>query len=323
MNKRSIATMMFLIALALMVWVISTQPRPGSPLAYATFTPAPMSGSSQEAAYAAAQATHASGQSEILELSHQATAVSLKMNQAADVAAQATLDYYQRELIELSIQSTQVSENMARAAATQQFITEQTEMAWNVATTAQSQAATATYSAYILDITQTAQAQAILDAHVAETAQANATRTAYSLTATPAAAIQADIARARNESDRRASWEEYIVNISKVTVPLVVLLLIVGGVMAYGRLMPVLESRLRNLRGNGKIGPLPQTDGMIVDPDPDWRRPKQLELRRLKHPQFSSDETPQVEIVGPSEPSVTNWVTEAERKLRTHGRIQP
>ena len=107
----------------------------------------------------------------------------------------------QRQMMELAYQATAVSLNMAQAAATQQFITEQTQMVWNATATAQSQAATATYSAYILNVTQTAQAQAILDVQATQTAQANATLTAYSLTATPWAALQAEIVRTRNESE--------------------------------------------------------------------------------------------------------------------------
>ena len=127
-----------------------------------------------QGAYAAAQATLDAGPRQAMELSYQATVVSLNMDQAANAAAQTTMDYNQRQLMELSIRGTEVSQNMARAAATQQFIAEQTQLAWNAMTTAQSQAATE-YAA------QTAQAQA------------NATQTAYSLTATPWAAIQAGI----------------------------------------------------------------------------------------------------------------------------------
>jgi hypothetical protein len=36
-----------------------------------------------------------------------------------------------------------------------------------------------------------------------------------------------------------------------------------------------------------------------------------------------SNETPQVEIIDPAEPSVTNWITEAEQKLRANGWLQP
>jgi hypothetical protein len=42
-------------------------------------------------------------------------------------------------------------------------------------------------------------------------------------------------------------------------------------------------------------------------------------LRLLKRAQLPSDEMPQVEIIGSSEPSVTNWITEAEQKLRSNG----
>ena len=122
---------------------------------------------------------------------------SLNMDQAADAAAQATVDYNQRQLMELSIRGTEVSQDMAWAAATQQFIVEQTQLAWNATATAQSQAATATYSTYVLNVTQTAQAQAILDVQTTHTAQAHATQTAYSLTATPFAVLQAEIVEPR------------------------------------------------------------------------------------------------------------------------------
>jgi len=325
MNKRRIATMMILtlMVLALMACESATPPGPGSLYAYPTFTPSPLSGNNQGAAYAAAQATLASGQSEMIELSHQATVVSLNMDQAANAAAQATMDYYQRQLMELSIQGTEVSQNMARAAATQQFIKKQTQMAWNATATAQSQAATATYSAYILNVTQTAQAQAILDVQATNSAQANATLTAYSLTATPWAGIQADIVQTRNESGRRAWWGDFVVTPLKVIlITLVVLLLILGGVMAYWRLLPVLELRLRTISSDND-SPLLLVDGTIVDPDPPHRRLTRWVLRQPNLPQHPSDETPQVEIIGPSEPSVTNWITEAEQKLRTDGRIQP
>ena len=259
--------------------------------------------------YAAAQATLDFGQSQMEELSHQATVVGLNMAQAANAEAQTTLDYNERQMMELAYQATVVSLNMAQAAATQQFITQQTQIAWNTTATAQSQAATATYSAYVLNATQTAQAQAILDVQATHTAQAHATQTAYSLTATPFAALQAHIVRTRNEAERRALWGEFVVTPLKVILlTLVVLLLIVGGVMAYRRLMPVLELRLRTIwRDNDS--PLLLVDGVLVDSDPPHRLP--------------SDETPHVEIVGPSEPSVTNWITEAEQKLRTDGWIQP
>ncbi len=315
--------------------------------------------------YVDAQSTLDYGQSQLQELSHQATVVGMDMAQAANAAEQATLDSSERQMMELAYQATAVSLNMAQAAATQQFIVEQTQMIWNatadsqsqVATaiysahslnvtqtaqvqaildlhaaetahalvitqqfdtdqtqvawiaeaTAQSQAATATYSAYSLNVTKTAQAQAIIDVQATQAAQANATQTAYSLTATPWTAFQAEIVRTRNEAERRALWGEFVVTPLKVIlITLVVLLLIVGGVIAYLRLIPVLELRLRTIARYNK-SPLLLMDGMIVETNP---------------PRLSSDGTPQVEIVDPSEPSITNWITEAEKELRSDDRKQ-
>jgi len=313
-TRQRIAMMLILplIVLALLACESTASTVPGWPSAYLTPSPSLLPG---QAAYAAAQSTLAAGQNQVDELSHQATMVSLNMAQAADAKAQSTLDYNQRQLMELSIRGTEVSQNMAQAAATQKFLTEQTQMALNAAATAQSNAATATYSAYVRNVTQTAQAQVILYIHAAQTAQANATLTAYSLTATPWAAIQAAIVRTRKEAERQALWKEFVVTPLKVILStVVVLLLIVGGVMAYRRLMPVLELRLRTItRRNGNDSPLLLMDGMIVDHDPSHRRLTQWVL------QLPSDKPVQVEIIGPFDPTVTHWITEAEQQLRTDG----
>jgi hypothetical protein len=298
------------MAVALLACDNVTEPLPGS-----IGTPQP--------GYDAAQSTLDYGQSQMKELSHQATVVALNMAQAANAAEQATLDYHQRQMMELAYQATAVSLNMAQAAATQQFIAEQTQMAGNATATAQSQAATATYSTYVLNVTQTAQAQAMLDVQSTQTAQANATQTAYSLTATPWAAFQADIVRTRNVAERRALWGDYVVTPLKVILStLVVLLLIVGGMLAYRRLMPVLELRLRTISRDND-SPLLLVDGTFVDPDPQNRRLTQRGSRRLIHPRLPSDSAIQVEIIDSSEPSITNWITEAEQKLRSDGWIQP
>jgi hypothetical protein len=310
-NRRSIATILIFtnMALVLLACEIVTEPMPGS-----IETP--------QSVYIAAQATLASGQNEMMELSHQATLVSLNMGQAANTAAQTTMDYNQRQLMELSIRGTEISQNIAQAAATQQFIIEQTQMAWNSTASAQSQAATATFSTYILNITQTAQAQGILNVHAEETAQANATQTAYSLTATPWAAIQADIVRTRNEAERRVFWGELIVTpLKAILLTLVVLLLFVGGVIAYQRLMPVLGLRLRTIVSRDNDSSLPLIGGMIVDPASPHRRLTPREPHQVYLTRRSNDETPKVEIIDPSEPSVINWITEAEQKLHSDGWI--
>jgi hypothetical protein len=302
MKKRRIVTIIMiatLMVLALRAYKSATRPESGSPIAFPTSTPSPFPGYQGEA-HAAAQATLVSGQSEIMELSQQANIISLDMDRAANAAAQATMDYNQRQLMELSIRATEVSQNMAQAAATQ------------------SQAATAAYSAYLQNVTQIEQAQAMLDDQANQRAQANAALTAYSLTATPWAVIQSEIARTQNEAKLRTLWGDLVVTPLKVVLlTLIVLLLIVGAVIVYWRLTPLLELRLRTISRNS---PLLVVDGMIVGPDPPRRRLKQLNLRLLKH-RHSGDETSRVEIIGSSEPFLTNWIAEAEQNLRISGRM--
>lgn len=288
-----------------------------------------------QAANAAEQETLDYNELQMMELSYQATAVSLNMAQAA-----ATLQFITNQTQMVSNAATaesraataymlSVTQN-ARAqaildiyaaetaqanAATQQFITEQTQMVWNTTATAQSQAVTATYSAYLLNVTQTAQAQAILDIQATQAAQENATQRAYSLTATPGAAIQAGI-------ERRALWDEFVITpLKAILITLVVLLLILGGVMAYRRLIPVLELRLRTIARRDE-SPLLLVDGIFVDSAAD-NRASTREMRLLKDPQHPGDETLQVEIIAPSEPSIVNWIVEAEMKLRADGWIHP
>jgi len=319
MNKRFIAAIIFLalMVLALMACEMVLPPAPGTPFTYPSFTPATVN---QELAYAAAQATMDSGQNEAYWLSQQATVVSLNMQQAANAAAQATVDDYLRQLMELSIRGTEISQNMAMAAATQQSIVGLTQLAANATADTQSLAATATYSAFILNVTQAAQLQVMLNLQTTQTAQAYATQTSQSLTATPFAALQAEIVRSQNESDRRALWGEFVVTPLKVIlITIVVVLLIVGGVFAFVRLVPALELRLRTIITRDNETPVLLVDGMSIDPDPLHQQLAQEELRQLNPPSHPSDELPQVEIIGPDEPSVINWITEAEQQLRFEG----
>jgi hypothetical protein len=214
--------------------------------------------------------------------------------------AQSTLDRGWNELDEISRQGTAVSIEMAQAAATQQAILEQTRFASNAEAVALDQAATekslddaATQAAYNLSITQTAQAQAILDVQAAQTAQVNATGTAFSLTATPLAALQADLARIQAEADQVARWENYVVAPLKAAFWLAAgLLLIVGVLLAYRWLMGA---------------PIPVVQ--VIQPI------KQRALQLIKPRRRLNDGALRVEIVGPSDPSVVNWIAEAEEKL--------
>ncbi len=277
MDKRLVATAISLMVLASLACVSSTPPAPGtSSYAYATFTPSPGSENSHEASYAAAQATLTAGQNRAMELSHQATVVSLDMEQAAAIAAQATIDYDQRRMMELSIEATEVSLNMSRAAATQQFIQDQAQLAQNATTADQSQAATATAqsqaatviahnqavaatatAAHILRVTETAQAQAILVGHAAETRAGARHADSLSVDSHTARRRPAYIVRTREGRERRALWGGV-----PPGPPVAVL---TTWSLSYSlsaefwpsdRLMPVLEYRLRNPRGSGNASPL-------------------------------------------------------------------
>ena len=300
---RRAATLLILAFLSLAL--LACEIDPAAPVIVSFATPQP---------YVAAQSTLEYGQRQMDELSHQATVVGWNLAQAANESEQATLVYDQRQLMELAYQATTVSLNMAQAAATQQYIA-------NAAAIAQSQAATATYSAYIRNITQTAQAQAILDVHATETAEAIAALTAIPQTITPLAETQAAILFEQRKYERQSNWGELVTPLMIILTTLVIVLLIVGGVSAFRRFMPVLEYRMRNPGDNGDQRPLILMDGMIVDLDARHRRLTPNEPGQAFLPQLPNDETILVEIIGPSEPSIINWIAEAEQKLRSDGKI--
>lgn len=304
MMIRRFVAVLVIATLLVVVYTIATRPAFVSPTAYSTVAPIPLPGYDQDTAYVAAQATLAAGQSEVEEMSQQATMSSLSRSQAANAADQATLDHNQRQLLDLSIRATEISQNMAGAAATQQFIVEQAQMAKNATVAAQSLDATATHAVYMFDVTRRAQA-----------AQADATRTAFSLTATPLAAIQADIALTQSEAARRAWWDEVVLTpLTALLLLLTVLLLIAGAVRAYLQLMPLLKLRLGTV---SRIDHSPRlmVDGIVVDSENHrqlgTRQPREVYLRPLP-----SGKPVEVEIIGPSEPAIINWITEAEQKLR-------
>ena len=292
----------------------------------------------QAAADVAAQATLDFGQNQMNELNNQATAVGLAMAQAADAAAQSTLDVNQSRMRELSSQSTAVSQNMAQAAATQKYIRRQTRLSLDATATAQSiaamatslsiaatataqsSAATATYSAYVFNVTQTAQIQAYFDNQSTQNAQVLANQRAYALTATPMAAILSSYIRTQDRADQRAFWQDFIVTpLNLVLSTLVILLLILGCVLAYRQLMPVLELRLRTIsRGYGNSS-LILLDGIIRDPNPPHSRFIPFIPGRANLSRIASNGTAQVEIIGPFDPSVAGWIAEAEQKLRDQG----
>lgn len=222
--------------------------------------------------------------------------------QQAYSLAQATLDQGRTDMDELSYQATVVGQDMAQAAATQKYILEQTQsastaaaIALDQAATEQSQSAAATLTAYNVSVTQTAQAQAVLNAQAEQTAQAIATQTAFSLTATPLAALQVERARERIEAERSARWQAYVISPVKAGLWLIAgLLLLVAAVRIFRWLF-------------------------INSLAPVYRRPSTLKsMRPIRKPRHPHVETSQVEIVGPSEPSIVNWIAEAEKQLRIY-----
>ena len=309
-------------------------------------------------AYAYAQATIDYGQSQLLDLSRKATEASLNMSQAANAAALSTQDYNQRQKMDLDYQATVVSLNITQAAATQKFITQQTKMARDATAVAQSSAATAAHSAYLLNVTETAQAQAILDgqalqtaqaaadltaypltatylAHeqnvtetvqaqvilnvqAAQTAQAIATLTAYPLTATPFAVTQAALLMQKYNGEQQSFVDKVVVPLLPILATLVLLLFILVIVLANRRFITMPWTR-RLRTARGNSSPLIMIDGVIADHDPRHQRIIPSELTPPNPPKLLSENTVHVEIVNATEPPVAHWITEVENKLASEG----
>jgi hypothetical protein len=282
-------------------------------------TPAPGTIGSPNPAYADAQATMDTGQSQLLDLSRKATEANLNISQAANAVAQATQEYSQRQQVELDYQATVISLNIAQAAATQKFIRQQTKMAEEATAAALSSAAAATHSAYLVHVTQTAQAQAILDFQASQTAQAVAALTTYPLTATPLAVTQAALLM-------QEYWREqqsFIDRVVSPSLPIVastfaLLLLILIIVLARRRFMPVSwPPRLRIARVN--VNPLNMIDGVIKDHDLPLHRIIPSELTPANPPGLPGENTVHVEIVNATEPPFAHWIAEVEHQLTTKG----
>jgi hypothetical protein len=317
MKKHPIAAVLIITFLILAVTACETSPGSELPHSSPIFSLEDRQGS----AYAAAQATLTSGQNEIMDLSHQATSVSLNMEQAANASMQTTLDSNQRQLMEIQIRGTEVSQNMALAESLQRHIISQTQMVWDATASAQNQANTATQAVYIRGVMETAQAQELVHIQSTQTAQRNAARIAYSLTATPLAAIQASDARILAEDQRQAEWQTYVVRPLQVILStLIILLLILAGAVAYIRLMPVIELRLRTIE-RGRFNPLLLVNREVIDLASPNQRLIRRGFRLLKHPQPPINKEIQIEIIDSTEQSIVNWITEAEQDMRFDGRL--
>ena len=272
--------------------------------------------------YFSAQATIDSGQSQLLDLSYKATQVSLDLAQAANAAAQLTQEFIQRQKLDLDYQSTIVSRDIAQAAATQQFIIQQTQIAMDATAVAQSNAATAAQSAYLVSVSQTAQAQEILNARAAQTNQAVAAMTAYPMTATPFAMTQAALLMQQYDREQQSFKERVVAPLLPFLIILVLFLFILLAILVFFRIIPMPWSRrLRIAAGNDHSLPVTTVDGVLADHDPGFDPSISYDLASLNPPELSGQKTVYVEIVNPAEPPFAHWIDEVEHQLDDEKRI--
>jgi hypothetical protein len=278
-------------------------------------------------ASAYAQATIDTGRSQLLDLSLQATQVSLNMSQAANAAAQSTLDFNQRQKLALDFQATAISQNIARAAATQQFLTQQTKIARDATAAAQrstqSSAAAAAQSAYRVVGSQTAQAQAVLNAQVLQTDQAVAALTAAPLTATPYAATQAALLMQEYSREQQSFINQIVKPLIPVFAVLDLVLFILGIVLISRQFMPMPWPRRMRI-GPANVNPAPLTiiDGRFAGHDQWLDRIIPSELRSANLPVLPGESTVFVEMVSPDEPPIVHWIAEVEQQLANEGGLQ-
>jgi len=319
MNKTFQRTISILILTYLALMLVGCADTLANP---SEFAPDPGNIDSVDPAYAYSQATIEAGQRQLLDLSIKATEIQLNMEQAEDAAALSTLESAQRQKLEMDFQATLVSQNIAEAAATQEFLTQQTGVAMEATEVAQSHAATITQLAYQAVGTQTAQAQTILDSRVQQTAQAVAALTAYPLTATPLAVTQAALLMQQYDREQQ-SFLDQVVKPLLPFVAIFILMLFIGLVIIANRRasrpLPWFP-RLRDRRDNDNSKQTRIIDGVEVNPN------------RLEHESFQSEGTlPDVtysaddnlaciEIVKATEIPFAHWVSEVEGRLDAEGR---
>jgi hypothetical protein len=182
----------------------------------------------------------------------------------ASTAAQATLEAGQVQAQSLAIQSSLVALNLTQAVATENHFLQQTVHAQDATATAREQA-------FLSSLTETAvavQAQAVQATQTANTAQ---TATAWPQTAIPLEATQQAVIAQTESAQRRAQWEQILIPLQVTFFSLlgfvILILLVLGGVGAYRRLLPALEMRLRAFRRGPHDAPLIFLDEWIIDPD--------------------------------------------------------
>lgn len=286
------------------------------------FAPDPGKIDSVDPAYVYSQATIEAGQRQLLDLSIKATEIQLNMEQAEDAAALSTLENAQRQKLEMDFQATLVSQNIAEAAATQEFLTQQTGVAMEATAEAQSHAATITQLAYQAVGTQTAQAQVILDSRVQQTAQAVAALTAYPLTATPLAVTQAALLMEQYDREQQSFLDQLVKPLLPFAVFFILILFIGLIVIANRRATRPLPwlPRLRDRRVNDISKQTRIIDGVEVSHNRLEHEPFQSE-GTLPDVSYSAADNPvRIEIVNATEIPIAQWVSEVESRLDAEDR---
>jgi hypothetical protein len=321
-----IAPLVILIFVALMLFAcgagIYATSRPGLSPTPGNIAPTLNQIGSPDPASANAQATINAGQSQLLDLSLQATQVSLNMSQAANAAAQSTQDASQLQQLQLDHQATVVSLDIAHAAATQNVIRQETKTAKDAVADAHNTAAAATAAANRANLALIAQAQVIVNAEISQTAQAVAASTGYPLTATPFAATQAALLLQQYDQEQKA----FVDRIVSPTIPIVafilfILVFILVISLVYRRVMPSVWPRRLRI-GQVNTNPLVMIDGVISEHTLPLHQLAQSEPALVALPMLPCEKTVHVEIVTATEPFVAHWIAEVEQQLANAGGVQ-
>jgi len=172
--------------------------------------------------------------------------------------------------------------------------------------------------------TQTAQAQAILDARVQQTGQAVAALTAYPMTATPLAETQAALLLQQYDRERQSFEDQVVIPLIPFMIILVIVLLILGVVLVYRRLMQ--QNRIyrpRYLPSMDASPPLPLIDAVIVDQESRVPQESPRQLPEVSLPDLVRLTQNQVEIVEATEPPFSHWISDLEYQLAAEGKQAP
>jgi hypothetical protein len=271
-------------------------------------------------AYTFAQATIDAGRGQLSDLSRQATEANLNVAQTANAAALSVQDYNQRQKLALDSQAAAIRQNIAQAAATQNFLKQQTEMAQDTAEAAQKSTATAVYSTYLMNVTQTAQAQTILSIQGSQTAQALVALTAYPMTATPFAATQAALISEENSREQRAFINRIVNPLIPIVAIIDFLLLILGIVLIYQYYVSEQQpASPTNIPVNDNFNSWIPITGGTEDDEAEFDRTIPFEFRPPYPSGLTGENTANLEIVDPDEPLMEDWIDEADEQMDSDG----